>query len=245
MLEHASDALEDGVGFVADLHPGDACGPVAGGDEDLVPAAIALEGCGGTVSLFSVGLDRQPLLFPEQVYFEGLSVELELGVGPWNGEALFDEEWKRRASSLLRNRGCGSVVVRQPERIERRRGAPRLRPRESTRSISSTSSFLRMAACSTRPRSRVQPDSPAMSTMVREMLVQQMPSCTSISSGRGRRTRCQRIRFQSSVPTNPVGLRGRPAAPCPIGPAARPHCREKAPLPRCRPGPQQAATPFG
>ena len=55
-------------------------------------------------------------------------------------------------------------------------GVPRRRPRVRIRSISSTSSSRRIAACSTRPRSCAQPDWPAMSTMVREAVVHGIPA---------------------------------------------------------------------
>lgn len=100
---------------------------------------------------------------------------------------------RRRASRRLRSSGLGSAVLLQGMRIVRSRGAPSLRPRVRIRSISSMSSRRMIAACSTSLRSRPQPDSPAMSTIVREIVVHRIPSRIPISSGRGRRTRCQRI----------------------------------------------------
>ena len=67
---------------------------------------------------------------------------------------------KRRASRRLRMSGRWARVSRHGARTVRSLGVPRRRPRARIRSISSTSSSRRIAACSTRPRVAPSPIGP-------------------------------------------------------------------------------------
>ena len=101
-FEHASDAADHGGWFIPDLLPGDPGGAVTGGDEDLVAPAVTLERPWRAVRLFAIGLNCEPLLFPEHVHWKNASftmepampIDTEPYVGSRGRKTFFNKPWQ-------------------------------------------------------------------------------------------------------------------------------------------------------